>query len=78
MNGFVCGKCNRVLQDDCTCSDRAERLQGLGDMSAVAVKWCVLCDQHYALCECGDHAEFMVKSGGKISAPGRLTELVEW
>lgn len=75
---FVCGVCNRVLQDDCTCDDRKERLQSLGDMDALAVKWCVRCDQHYALCECGEFAEFMIKSGGRISAPGTLTERKEW
>ncbi|KKL23611.1 hypothetical protein LCGC14_2423640 [marine sediment metagenome] len=60
-----CGKCNEQFPHDCTCADRDERVASLAGSSHLASRWCVRCDKHYGFCECGEYAEWMMKSGGR-------------
>ncbi len=61
---MFCGKCNNDLRD-CTCNDLEERLADIADSPNIACRWCIECDQHYALCKC-KRPNWKMKTGGQI------------
>ena len=62
---MICTKCNQPIVN-CICPDKEARLSKLGEAgSYVAIKFCILCNKHYALCKC-EKPEFKMKAGGKI------------
>ncbi len=62
---MFCCKCSNDLED-CVCPDLAERMKGLGGAgSAVASRWCSVCDQHYAVCRC-EEPNWMLRVNGQL------------
>jgi len=46
-----CMQCGKNLID-CTCPDLKERLDSLKSSNNLLMKWCSVCDNHYAVCKC--------------------------
>jgi hypothetical protein len=46
-----CMKCQNDLSE-CTCPDIEERMASLKGSSHLVMRWCSVCDKHYALCKC--------------------------
>ena len=44
-------KCQNDLSE-CICPDIEERMASLKGSSYVVMRWCSVCDKHYALCKC--------------------------
>ena len=67
---MVCENCNLAI-NLCTCPDVDERLATIPS-THVAVKWCRVCNKHYARCKC-PVPDFYVRGG-----PQGESELSEW
>jgi hypothetical protein len=65
---MYCTRCNNEM-NNCTCLDKAQRLNSLGQSNHVAVKWCRKCNQHYAVCFC-EQPDFTVMIGGRDMGKG--------
>lgn len=57
---MTCMKCNQHVSK-CTCGDIKERLAAIANHPNIVVKWCLICDNHYARCRCVE-PEFYLKS----------------
>ena len=48
-----CSKCQNEMID-CTCSDKDERLKAISESGFFAVRYCTVCNKHYASCKCSE------------------------
>jgi hypothetical protein len=70
-SSFTCSQCNSPI-GDCHCEGRDEVLHDLAYLEGgcVAMKWCRLCDKHYARCRCVKPKFFIIMGGKEISPRG--------
>jgi hypothetical protein len=84
MTPLTCTLCHRPVCD-CHCPDIDDRLRKIAygpEMTEVVLKWCRHCDKHYARCQCGTPAFFIISAGvdvttdfkhGRPNAAGGIT-----
>jgi hypothetical protein len=63
---MFCMRCNVDLAE-CSCPDIDQRLKDASDSAHQAVKWCMVCDKHYARCRC-EEPVFGIRTAGKVMA----------
>ena len=70
-NIMFCAKCQNEMER-CICVDASARLRSLSDEGGpMVMRWCTVCDEHYARCQCSNPI-------WKIRADGELRELAEF
>jgi len=61
---MLCGICDKPIRE-CTCDDINDRLKKACESPYVAMKWCMVCDKHYELCDCKVPAFYMLTGTAK-------------
>jgi hypothetical protein len=76
MTHLFCITCN-VTIDKCVCPDCDEKFRQIAydaDDPSVIMKWCRLCDKHFARCSC-EVPSFFIICGGKEINPDELRDV---
>lgn len=74
QSDIVCFVCHLTL-GDCTCEDADQRMREATNAHELLMKWCMVCDKHFARCKC-EKPHFGYRTGGKVfefPAEGMLT-----